>query len=114
MDEILTVTVDDVGGVPVVRALGEIDVSTAPRLHSELLAVRIDAPKVVVDLAEVSFLDSTGLGVLVEEMKRRRSVTSDATLDLVVTRPQIRKVLEVTGLVEVFAVHDSLDDAVAP
>ncbi len=96
-------------GVPVVSAAGEIDVSTAPRLREHLVALPVDVSRAVVDLSEVTFLDSTGLGVLVAGWKRCQE--SGASLDLVVTRPQIMKVLEVTGLDTVFTIYGSIDEA---
>lgn len=105
----LEVSTSDREGVPVVWAAGEIDVSTAPRLREHLTTIPAGARRAVVDLSEVTFLDSTGLGVLVAGWKRCQE--SDASLDLVVTRPQIMKVLEVTGLNTVFTIFDSIDEA---
>ena len=56
---------------------------------------------VIVDLTDVSFIDSTGLGVLVGAVRDVRADGGD--LRLVVTEPQIIKLLELTGLDEVFS-----------
>jgi anti-sigma B factor antagonist len=114
VDEMLEVTIHDREGIPVVRAHGEVDVSTAPALRAELMSIAEDSPKVVVDLSDVTFLDSTGLGVLIAAMKRFRDSSTGGHLHLVVTRPHIQKVLEVTGLTSIFEVHSSLDDALRP
>ena len=106
----LEVSTGEREGVPVVWAAGEIDVSTAPRLREQLTSLPIDADRVVVDLSDVTFLDSTGLGVLVASWKRCQE--SDASLDLVVARPRIMKVLEVTGLNAVFTIFGSLEEAI--
>jgi anti-sigma B factor antagonist len=111
MDEMLRVKIENHDGVPVVRAAGEVDVSTAPALRDELTSVPESSKQVVVDLSDVTFLDSTGLGVLIAAMKRLRDSETGGRLDLVVTRPQIHKVLEVTGLTSVFTVHTTLDEA---
>ncbi|HUY30153.1 MAG TPA: STAS domain-containing protein [Acidimicrobiales bacterium] len=113
MDEVFEVTVERRGDVPVVMARGEVDVSTAPALRTELLSVGDGAPFVVVDLSGVTFLDSTGLGALIAARGQPGESDGLRELRLVVTRPQIRKVLEVTGLTSVFAVHDTLDAALA-
>jgi anti-sigma B factor antagonist len=119
MDEIFQVTVEERAGIPVVRAAGEVDVSTAPTLRERLVELPEGTARVIVDLSEVTFLDSTGLGVLVAGQKRlRNAAPGDAAegtggLDLVVTRPQILKVLEVTGLTSIFAIYSSLDEALA-
>ena len=66
---------------------------------------------VVLDLSSLSFLDSTGLGVLVGGLKRVRSHNGD--LSLVCTQHRILKVFEITGLTKVFSIHDTVDAAVA-
>ena len=94
------------GGIPVLGTAGELDVYTAPRLREQLLDLAHSGhATVVVDLTEVSFVDSTGLGVLVSGLKRFREAGGD--LRLVVTAPQILKVLEITGLSSVFSVHET-------
>jgi anti-sigma B factor antagonist len=114
MDDLLEVTRADRDGVPVVRPVGEVDVATTPALRAELTSIPEDTAKVVVDLSEVTFLDSTGLGVLIAAMKRLRDSATGGRLDLVVTRPHIHKVLEVTGLTTVFGIYATLDEALAP
>lgn len=102
----------DEGGTPVLAVRGEVDVSTAPELRERLLALAERGQTVaVVDLSEVSFVDSTALGVLVSGVKRLRSGGGD--LRLVVTQPHISKVFEITGLTEVFSIFPTLDAAVA-
>jgi len=98
-------------GIPVLAVRGEIDVSTAPELRERLLAVAENGRSlVVVDLTDVSFVDSTALGVLVSGVKRFRKGGGD--LRLVVTRPHISKVLEITGLNDVFVIRETVEDAV--
>jgi len=98
--------------VPVLAVGGEIDVYSAPELREKLLELSHgDHTTAVVDLSDVSFVDSTGLGVLVSGLKRFREAGGD--LPLVVTQPQILKVLEITGLSTVFAVHPTLAAALA-
>jgi anti-sigma B factor antagonist len=111
MDELFQVALEQLEGVPVLRAVGEIDVSTAPALREQLFALPESDPRVIVDLSEVTFLDSTGLGVLISAHKRLRDAPSHGEVALVVTRPQITKVLEVTGLTLVFPLFASLSEA---
>lgn len=110
MEELFQVNVREQGGATVVRAVGEVDVSTAPALRQKLYDVPEQAT-VIVDLSDVTFLDSTGLGVLVAALKRVREGGAGGDLRLVVTRPQVSKVLEVTGLSTVFSVSASVDEA---
>lgn len=102
----------DQHGVPVLTVRGEVDVSTAPELRERLLLMAERGPATaVVDLTDVSFVDSTALGVLVSGVKRLRSAGGE--LHLVVTQPHITKVFEITGLSEVFRIFPTLDAAVA-
>ena len=102
---------DDDGTV--LRVFGEVDVATAPTLRDPLLALASpNSSYGVVDMTEVSFIDSTGLSALVSAQKRLRR--EGVELRLVMTRPNLRKVFDVTGLSEVFAIYPSVDAALAP
>ncbi|GAB2483951.1 anti-sigma factor antagonist BldG [Jatrophihabitans fulvus] len=108
----LSVSRQSVGGFPVVAVSGEVDVYSAPALKDSLTELlQGGVSTVVVDLTAVSFLDSTGLGALVEA----RSATTDAggALPLVCTQERILKLFAITGLDGVFSIHASVDDAVA-
>lgn len=99
-------------GCSVLAVSGEVDVATVPRLREQLHSLVAQGDRcIVVDLDAVDFLDSTGLGVLVGALKRVRSSGGD--LQLICNQPRIRKVFEVTGLTKVFAIHDSVEAAVA-
>jgi len=108
----LSIDTDRRGDTAVLHVAGEVDVFTAPQLREALVGALDDGCRdVVVDLQGVDFLDSTGLGVLVAGLKRVRQYGGD--LSLVCTREHILKILDVTGLIKVLTVHDSLE-AVAP
>jgi anti-sigma B factor antagonist len=98
------------GSVPVVAVSGEIDVATAPQLRECLHGVIAQGEAtVVLDLLDVTFLDSTALGVLVGALKRCRELDGD--LHVVVADPRIVKIFEITGLTNVFTMADSLQAA---
>ncbi|WP_421119357.1 STAS domain-containing protein [Aquihabitans daechungensis] len=88
-----------------VSLAGELDPATAPELHARLTELAADAgvTSVVIDLSEISFLDSSGLRVLVagNEALRARSA------DLVLRGPSanVRRILEVTGLADLITVE---------
>lgn len=85
------------------QLLGELDMSTAPRLREELLRVVADGARMVtVDLSELAFIDSTGLSVLITGLKRLREQGGEMALRS--PTPGTRRVLEITGLTEVFAI----------
>jgi len=87
----------------VVAVAGELDVATAPSLREELYRV-IDrgVTKICVDLADMDFIDSTGLGVLVGALKRVKE--RDGTLELRSLPPSARRVFEITGLTQAFTI----------
>jgi len=94
-------------GQATVTVRGELDVFTAPRLHDALAqSIELGARRVVVDLARVTFIDSTALGVLIGVGRELRA--GEGSLDLVCQNGHVRRVLELTGLDAVFAVHTSL------
>ena len=100
------------GDVAVVVATGEIDVFTAPDLDDALARQLAEGrARLVVDLTGVSFLDSTGLGVLVKGLKGARD--AGGTLHLVVTTERIRKIFDITGLDAAMPLFDTVQDAVA-
>lgn len=107
MEEVFEIAEQSGETTPVLSVRGEIDVSTAPELRDRLLGVAQEGHStVVVDLSEVTFLDSTALGVLVSGLKRFRA--AGGNLRLVVTGRSVSKVLEITGLIEVFPIFDSV------
>jgi anti-sigma B factor antagonist len=97
------------GDRAVLTVHGEVDVYTAPTLREHVLtAVGDGASTLVVDLSDVAFMDSTGLGVLVGALKRLRQ--ADGRLVVVCTSEPVLKILTVTGLLDVFGVVGSLDE----
>ena len=98
------------GGVSVITPQGEIDVATAPGLRHHLdKGIDQDSGPVVVDLTSVTFIDSTGLGVLVGAQKHCDEAGRE--MRIVVTDPRIHKVFAITGLTNHFEMHDSLEPA---
>ena len=107
-----TVDVSQHEGCTVVTAAGELDVHTAPALKEQLdVLSRAASPALVVDLGEVGFIDSTGLGVLVSTLKHVRE--AGGSLDVVVSAPRVLRVFALTGLDVVIPLHATLDEALA-
>jgi anti-sigma B factor antagonist len=99
-------------GHHVIAVRGEIDLFTAPDLKQVLTdAIEGGEHRVVIDLSEVSFLDSTALGVLIGAVKRLRS--RGGALAIVNTDPSIAKTFEITGLDQIFTILPSRADALA-
>lgn len=106
-------TVEERANATVVRVAGELDVVSAPELREVFVRVLGEKPAahLVVDLSGVDFLDSTGIGVMVGA--HRRVTASGGWFSVVVTTKAVRKVLQVTGLLRVWRVSGSLEDALA-
>jgi len=97
-------------GASVIALRGEIDVYTAPLLRQKIVdLVDEGALNIVVDMEKVDFLDSTGLGVLVEGLKRVK--TRGGNLTLVATQDKILKIFDITGLNKAFPIFSTRDDA---
>lgn len=92
-----------------VQARGEIDIATSPRLFDALLVAVDHCPRVVVDMSEVTFVDSTGLNVLVSGFHHARGQQGD--LALVGPVGIVRNALHVTGLHRLFVIRDSVEEA---
>jgi anti-anti-sigma factor len=102
--------VDD--GVAVVTVTGDVDVATCAALRDSLLQVIADENfrGLVVNLAGVSFIDSTGIGVLVGAWRRTKATEGD--LALASPSRQAQSVLDATGLTRVLSIYRSEEEAV--
>ena len=91
----ITTTTEDVSDV--LEIVGEIDMASAPDLHRACMAlVDSGAKRVILDTSGVTFIDSTGLGVLVSLQKRLRSEGGEA----LIRNPSsgLRRLIQVTNL----------------
>lgn len=94
----LTLSVEGSSTHPVLTASGEIDVATSPRLRTELTnLIARGASDITLQFHGVSFVDSSGLGVLVGAYKRLRE-DGRGQIRIVGAQPSVRKVFEITGL----------------
>jgi anti-sigma B factor antagonist len=95
----------------VVAVSGEIDLFTAPELKAALgEAIESGKARIVVDLTETSFLDSTALGVLIGTVKRLRA--RDGRMTIVNIDQNIAKTFEITGLDQIFTIRSNREDAI--
>ena len=93
----------------VVRLGGELDLYNAAAVRDALMTICADGPKkVVVDLSEVEFMDSTALGVLIEA---RTKLPNREGFLLAGAGLETRRALEISGLDRHFAVHETVDEA---
>ena len=101
-----------IGDTLVVAIVGEIDMANAPEVSKAINSGNGDAKRVVVDLSEVTFLDSSALNAFVQSQQEL------ARLDVAfrIVSPvdhAVRNVFEITRLTEPLSVVDSLEEALA-
>jgi len=97
-------------GWAVLEVQGEVDLYTSPQLRDAILrSIEEGENQIVIDLSNVSFMDSSGLGVLVAGLKRARERGGE--LALVFGEGSVQKVLGITGLDRVFPTHGSVGEA---
>lgn len=94
------------GAMVTVTVTGEIDLASSPELRRMLHDQLEDEGVVtlVVDLEGVTFIDSSGLGVLVGVLKRVNEAPTERVLRVSGVHGAVRKVFEITGLDEVFTI----------
>jgi anti-sigma B factor antagonist len=94
----------------VVSLRGEVDASTAPRLGSRLFGLADEGVRgVVVDLSEVTFMDSTGLGVLLNAL--RHFTSRHMEMVLVCPTERVIRPFQITGLTQLLRIFDSREKA---
>jgi anti-sigma B factor antagonist len=103
--------IDRTDSAVVIRLAGELDLHNAKVVRDALLAAAVRKPqRLVVDLGAVRFVDSTTLGVLIEA---RTKLENRRAFLLAAPGLETRRALEVSGLDRHFAVHDTVDQALA-
>lgn len=107
--DLLKIKVKEAGGLPVIKLVGEIDLSTSPQFKEKIYEI-IESGKrdVIVDLNGLDFMDSTGLGVLVAALKKTRM--EGGSIRLICKKNNIMKVFTITGLDKVFSIYDNLSE----
>ncbi|GAC1428656.1 MAG: anti-sigma factor antagonist BldG [Candidatus Velthaea sp.] len=108
--EDLSIHVHVQGGMNVFELTGSLDIATSPTVRAALLeASERGDHRLIVDLSKVDFLDSTGLGAMIGAQRRAKEFDGDVRL--VAKEGQILRLLRITGLMKVFSVYATLEDA---
>jgi anti-anti-sigma factor len=89
-----------------VTAAGEIDVQTAVGLGQAVQESLPSSSRLVIDLSRVTFIDSTGLGALIDA--RKRAVANGGSVSLVKPPDLVRRILAGTQLQHVLPVFETL------
>jgi anti-sigma B factor antagonist len=96
----------------VLSASGEVHVSTAPELSDRLnQAIGEGSTRLVLDFSGVEFIDSTGLSVLLNAL--RRITRRQGALSVVCTNPTVLRLFEITRLDSTFDIVDTREEALA-
>ncbi|MEE8170965.1 MAG: STAS domain-containing protein [Phycisphaerae bacterium] len=100
----------DLDGARVSSVLGEIDMQHAPALREALSDVVATRPRrLILDMGDVQYIDSTGLGTLVYFLRKINAYQGKMVLTGM--SPAVRGVFEITKLINVFSIHDTVEDA---
>ena len=103
--------IDRRNGAVVIRLVGELDLYNAPEVRTALLELCSEQPeRLVVDLAEVDFVDSTALGVLIEA---RTQLEDRQSFLLAAPGLETHRALAISGLDQHLSVHETVDSALA-
>ena len=96
-------------GAVIVHLVGELDLYNAPAVRSALLEACAEGPeRLVVDLGEVDFVDSTALGVLIEA---RTKLANRRSFLLAAPGLETHRALQISGLDQHLSVHETVDAA---
>src|SRR5580658_10494939 len=109
MGDELSVTVRRERGVVIAAITGDIDMSTVAGLRGRLFELADSGQPLIIDLNRVTFIDSTGLGVLIGAA--RRATVHGASVHAVCSRPQTRKLLWLTGVDRRIPLTSTVDGA---
>lgn len=104
----LEITIEDGDHYTVCRPKGELDAYTVGQFRESLTSLA-DRPRLVIDLSDVPFMDSAGLGALIGGIRRARE--SDGQVVVACSRPTLTRLLHTTGFDRVVPVTETLADA---
>lgn len=97
-------------GELLVRIEGEVDVYTSIDLKKELTKlVESDQKNIIIDLENVNYMDSSGLGVLVALLKELKKIGGE--LKLISLPVSVKKIFDLTRLTKFFNIYNNLDEA---
>lgn len=108
--EPVEVRTERAGETAVIRPMGDVDMSGSPELRAKIRTAQGDSPRrLVVDLSEVGYMDSSGLATLVEAMKNAKN--SGSELVLASMGEKVRAIFEIARLDAYFTIVGSVDEA---
>ena len=106
----LSVEVDQAEGYTICRPVGELDAYTVSQFR-ESLADLANSPRLLIDMSDVPFVDSAGLGALIGGIRRAREMGGDVAVSC--SRPTLTRLLKTTGFDRIVTVADTVEAAAA-
>lgn len=106
----LEINVEPNDGFSVCRLAGEVDAYTVGEFREALSGIT-DVSRLIIDLSEVPFMDSAGLGALIGGIRKVRE--SDGDVAVVSSKASLNRLLHTTGFDRIVPVCENLDDALA-
>lgn len=95
---------DEPSGVLTVSVEGDVDISNVKELKSSLEECIIEyQPDIILNCEGLSYIDSTGLGVLVSALKKAQ--TYEKNISIIQLKPYLYKIFELTGLDKIFEIE---------
>ena len=108
----LQINSEKAGDVTVLTCAGEIDLGSAPQLREVLAPIFNEAkPRLLVDLSSVGFMDSTGIGIMVNALNRVREKSGACAF--CGAGPRVHRILQIAGLINALPLHDTRAEALA-
>lgn len=109
----MQVKISSRGSNVIVSLIGELDHHSAQlartKIDSEI--IKVTTKVVIIDFSKVTFMDSSGIGVVVGRYKNLKELNGD--LILINLSPQIRRIFEMSGILRQIKVFDSIDMAIS-
>jgi anti-anti-sigma factor len=102
------------GGIHALTVRGELDMNTAPELERKLEEALADSDaRIMLDLSECEFIDSTGIALIVRAWQRLDGNGGGGRLVLCCINHQVRRLLKITGVESSISMHEQRDAALA-
>jgi anti-anti-sigma factor len=99
-------------GIHILKIIGRADTSYAIEMDSTLHAAAADGKnKMILDLSELAYISSAGLRTFADILALNKAKNGD--LKLAAVNPKVLRILQIIGFDQYFAIHDSVDEAVA-
>ena len=105
----LEIHIEETDGYTLCRPVGELDAYTVGQFRESLVELA-SHPRLLIDLSEVPFMDSAGLGALIGGIRRAREAEGDVSVAC--SRPTLTRLLHTTGFDRIVPVTETLSQAV--